>query len=157
MGAALQVVGETRPDRKPWKEFCRLVFTSQGQGAFGLRGASRQRSAHSTESREVLYPWHPWHGRVVLIHESFTRSGLAVFRCSSEENLEARHLEIPKWMFIQHSAAECASATVPTVSGEALLDLKSLLQGVPLPLTEVVLQAQHRSLLPTGSADAKVT
>jgi hypothetical protein len=75
------------------------VFPSQVLGACGPRGASRQRNTHITESREVRYPWHPWHGRVAVIHESFTRNGLAVFRCSSEENPEARHLEIPKWMF----------------------------------------------------------
>jgi hypothetical protein len=47
-------------------------------------------------------------------------------------------------------------AAVPTVSCEALLDLKSLLQCAPVPDIGVVLQAQHRSLLSPGGADAKV-
>ena len=118
---------------------------------------SRQRNTHSTESREVHYPWHPWHRRVVAIHQSFTRNGRALFRCSSEENPEARLLEIPQWMLDPATCCGMRLATVPTVSCKALLDLKSLLHGAPLPLSDVVLQAQHRSLLPPGGADAKVT
>jgi hypothetical protein len=38
--ADLQAVGETRPERKPRREFCRPVFASQGQDACGLRGGS---------------------------------------------------------------------------------------------------------------------
>ena len=133
------------------------MFVSRGRDACGLRGASQQRNTHIIESREVRYPWHPWHGRVVAMHESFTRNGLAVFRCSNEENIEARHLEIPQWMFDPATCCGMRLAALPTVSCKALLELKSLLQGAPLPLSDVVLQAQHCSLLPTGGADAKVT
>ena len=48
-------------------------------------------------------------------------------------------------------------AAVPTVSCEALLDLKVLLQCALLPDRDVVLQAQHPCLLSLGGADAKVT
>ena len=47
-------------------------------------------------------------------------------------------------------------AAVPTVSCEALLDLESLLQCAPVSNIGFVLQAQHRSLLSRGGADAKV-
>ena len=122
----------------------------------GPRGTSRQRNTHSTESREVHYPWHPWHDRVVAIHQSFTRNGCALFHCSIEENLEARLLEIPQWMFDPSTCCRMRLATVPTVSSQALLDLKSLLQCA-LPGSDGVVQAQHRSLLFPGDADARVT
>jgi hypothetical protein len=117
------------------------------QDAFDLRGTSRQRNTHSTESREVHYPWHPWHDRVVAIHQSFTRNGCALFRCSIEEN---------QWMFDPSTCCGMRLTTVPTVSSQALLDLKPLLQCA-LPGSDVVLQALHRSLLFPGGADARVT
>ena|SRR5664279_2425153 len=113
----------------------------------GLRCTSRQRNIHSIESREVRYPWHPWHDRVVAIHQSFTRNGRALFRCSIEENLEVRLLEIPQWMFDPATCCRMRLAAVPTVSCKALLDLKSLLQGTLLPESDVVLEAEHRCLL----------
>ncbi len=117
------------------------------------RGTSRQRNTHSIESREVCYTWHPWCGRVVAIHKTFIRNGLVVSHCSIEENSESRHLEIPEWMFDLTICRRMQVAAVPTVSCEALLELKSLLQCA-LPDTDVVLQAQHCSLSP-GGADAK--
>jgi hypothetical protein len=131
-------------------------FLSPMQDEFGPRGTSRQRNTHSTESREVHYPWHPWHDRVVAIHQSFTRNGCALFHCSIEENLEARLLEIPQWMFDPSTCWGMRLTTVPTVSSQAWLDLKPLLQCA-LPGSDVVVQAQHRSLLFPGGADARVT
>jgi hypothetical protein len=119
-------------------------------------GTSRQRNTHSTESREVHYPWHPWHDRVVAIHQSFTRNGCALFHCSIEENLKARLLEIPQWMFDPSTCCRMCLTTVPAVNSKALLDLKPLLQCTLLG-SDVVVQAQHRSLLFPGGADARVT
>jgi hypothetical protein len=112
---------------------------SQVRDEFDPRGTSRQRNTHSIESREVRYPWHPWHDRVVAIHQSFTRNGRALFRCSIEENLEARLLEIPQWMFDPATCCRMRLAAVPTVSCKALLDLKSLLQCTLLPESDGVL------------------
>jgi hypothetical protein len=125
------------------------------QDVCGPRGASRQHNTHNIESREVRYAWHPWHDRVVAIHQAFTRSGCALFRCSIEENLETRLLEIPQWMFDPATCCRMRLAAVPTVTCKALVDLKTLLQGTPLPDSGVLLQARHRSFL--GGADAKVT
>jgi hypothetical protein len=132
------------------------AYPSQVRGEFDPRGTSRQRNTHSIESREVRYPWHPWHDRVVEIHQSFARNGRALFRCSIEENLEARLLEIPQWMFDPATCCRMHLAAVPTVSCRALRDLKSLLHCALLPGSEVVLQAQHRCLPSPGGADAKV-
>jgi hypothetical protein len=130
---------------------------SPDRDEFGPRGTSRQRNTHSTESREVRYPWHPWHDRVVTIHRSFTRNGRALFFCSVEESLEGRLLEIPQWMFDPAICCRIQLAAVSTVSCEALLDLKTVLQCALPPEREVVLQAQHPCLLSRGGADAKIT
>ena len=130
------------------------MFPFQAPGASGVRGTSRQRDTHNIEWREVCYTWHPWCGRVVAIHKTFTRNGLVVSHCSIEENSELRHLEIPEWMFDPTICRRMQVAAVPRVSCEALLELKSLLRCALLPDTDVVLQAQHRSLSP-GGADAK--
>jgi hypothetical protein len=91
-----------------------------------LRGTSRQRNTHSLESREVRYPWHPWHARAVAVHEAFTWNGRAVFRCGVDEKPGARLLEIPQWMFDSVACCRMRPATVPMVSCGALLDLKAL-------------------------------
>lgn len=124
---------------------------------YDLRGTSQQRNTHNIESREVRYTWHPWCGRVVVVHQTFAKNGRVVSHCRIEENSEVRHLEIPEWMFDPAICRRMQLAAVPTVSCEALLDLKSLLRCASLPDTEVVLQAQHRSLLSLGGADAKIT
>ena len=124
---------------------------------FGPRDTSRQRNTHNLESREVHYPWHPWHARAVAVHEAFTRNGRAVCRCSVDENPGARLLEIPQWMFDSVACRRMSLAAVPTVSCGALLDLKALLRCESLPDSDVVLQGQHHSLLSPGGSDAKIT
>ena len=124
--------------------------------AYATADTTQQRNTHNIESREVRYPWHPWCGRVVAVHQTFAKNGWVVSHCSIEENAEARHLEIPEWMFDPVICRRTQLAAVPTVSCEALLDLKSLLRCAPCPDTDVVLQPQHRSLLSPGGADAKI-
>jgi hypothetical protein len=117
----------------------------------GCGGTNRQHNTHSTESREVCYPWHPWYGRAVWVYETLVKSGQPVFRCGTEENHDARYL-VPQWMFDSAVCCRMHKATVPVVGCEALRDLKALLQFPPD--RGVVLQAQHRSSLSQGGADA---
>src|SRR2546429_132226 len=126
-------------------------------GGCAPRGTSRQRNTHNIESREVHYPWHPWHSRTVAVHEAFTRNGRAVCRCGADENPGIRLLEIPQWMFDSVACCRMRLAAVPTVSCGALLDLKALLRCALFPDSAVVLQGQHRSLLSPGGADARIT
>jgi hypothetical protein len=42
--------------------------------AADLRCTTLQRETHSTDCSELLYPWHPWHGRHVLIHRSVNKA-----------------------------------------------------------------------------------
>jgi len=37
-----------------------------------------------TDCRELLYPWHPWHGRRVFIHRSVNKAFPPTFHCSLE-------------------------------------------------------------------------
>ena len=124
--------------------------------AYVTADTSQQRNTHSIESREVRYTWHPWCGRVVAVHQTFDKNGQVVSHCCIDENSETRHLEIPEWMLDPAKCRRMQLAAVPTVSCEALLALRSLLRCATLPETDVVLQAQHRSLLTPGGADAKV-
>jgi hypothetical protein len=48
---------------------------------------------------ELLYPWHPWAGCLVDIHEVVEKAGTEVFRCNLSGRASARWLEIPDWMF----------------------------------------------------------
>jgi hypothetical protein len=117
---------------------------------------SQQHNTHRIEWREVRYAWHPWYGRAVALSKRFSRYGRPAFQCSIEADPKVRLLEIPEWMFDPAICLRMRVAAMPTVSCEALLDLRSLLQCAPVPNTGVVLQAQHRSLLSPGGADAKV-
>lgn len=58
------------------------------------RYTTRQRNAHRTGvERELLYPWHPWTGRQVHIHEVIEKGDAAVFRCSVSGQASDRWLQ----------------------------------------------------------------
>jgi len=117
---------------------------------------SRQPNTHNTESREVCYPWHPWFGRSVVVYEVLVKYGQSVCRCGLEEERNRRAVEIPTWMFEPAACCRLPAMAVPTVSCDALLELKALLRTAQRPYPGVVLQAPHRSLLAAGGADATV-
>src|SRR5260370_20720652 len=50
--------------------------------AYGPRCTTRRRNAHGIAEYELLYPWHPWAGCLVHIHEVVEKAGREVFRCS---------------------------------------------------------------------------
>ena len=156
-GGDLPIVPRKGPGLRLPNEFCRSAFPSRVRDACGPHGTSRQRNTHNIESREVRYPWHPWHARAVAVHEALTKNGRGVFRCGIDENPGVRLLEIPQWMFDSVACCHMRLAAVPTVSCGALLDLKALLRCASFSDRDVVLQGQHRSLLSPGGADAKIT
>ena len=118
-------------------------------------GTSRQSNTHSTESREIRYPWHPWYGRPVWIHRAFVKAGQAVYRCSLEQNLEGPLLEIPQWMLDSGAGCRVHGAENPAVDCAALKDLKLLLHRARSTARDLVVQAQHPSA--PGGADARIT
>jgi hypothetical protein len=112
-----------RPARRP--------SASDGPALDGAVGryTSERRNAHRTEfsdEREVLYPWHPWSGGVVRVHEMIGKPLGTVLRCSRDLSGD-RWLEVPAWMF---DRAVCRSMTIavrPQVDLATLLSLQALL------------------------------
>src|SRR2546428_2525715 len=127
-----------------------------GWRADGHGCTSREPNTHNTESREVCYPWHPWFGRRVAVYERRVKYGQAVCRSGLENKQNRGSVEIPTWMFESAACCRLRVMAVPTVGCDALLELKVLLRAAPRPGSGSVLQAQHRSLLTAGGADATV-
>jgi hypothetical protein len=91
------------------------------------------------------------------VYEVFVKRGQSVCRCSLEEERNRRAVEIPTWMCEPAARCRLRVMAVPTVSCDALLELKALLRTAQRPDPRVVLQAQHRPLLAAGGADATVS
>jgi hypothetical protein len=115
---------------------------------------TRQHNAHRTEEREVLYPWHPWFGRVVFVHETTTRGGAGVLRCSQSSEEGARCLETPEWMFDRAACCGMVRGDSPRVSRAALYRLKTLISGGFGGSSGGVIEARSYSLSYKGEADA---
>lgn len=125
------------PGRVP--EFPDLMRSEAGPDC-----TTRQRNTHINDVREVRYPFHPWHGRCVLVQAVRLRNGPVVFQCRTDDDRGFPVLEIPQWMF---DAAECCRIAVSSrivVRCEALRHLRVLLA-----------EAQQSSWIP-GGADAEV-
>src|SRR5260221_4096351 len=81
---------------------------------------TRRRNAHVTDCFELLYPWHPWFGDRVFVHDVIVKGGDRIFRCGSSPDRNARCIEVPGWMF---DRAACCSVRL---SNEAQVDCTSL-------------------------------
>ena len=132
--------------RLPAGSVCRPACPCPVRDASGFCDTSRQHNTHNIEARQVCYPRHPWFGRSVVVYEKL------------EGVQHHRSIEIPTWMFEPAACCRLRVMTVPTVGCDALLELKALLRAAQRPAqrpdSDGVLQAQHRSLLTAGGADA---
>ena len=115
---------------------------------------TRQHNTHRTEEREVLYPWHPWFGRAVFVHETMKRGGVGVLRCSQSSEEGARCLETPGWMFDRAVCCGMVHGDSPRVSRAALYSLKALISGGFGGSSGGVIEARSYSLSQEGEADA---
>lgn len=86
---------------------------------------TRRNNAHGTEEREVLYPWHPWFGRVIRVHEVIRRGSGHILRCGFGGT--GGRIELPSWMFDRAVCMSMSLAASPHISGTALTALKILL------------------------------
>jgi hypothetical protein len=117
------------------------VCASRAPDADGADYTRRRDNAHKTEELEVLYPWHPWFGRVVHIHEVIEQRAGGVLHCSLDGDISRRWLELPKWMFDCATCLVVGMAASPRVDTAALIALKTCLAdalgaglcGDPLP------------------------
>ena len=75
----------------------------------------------------MLYPWHPWAGRAVHVHDVIAKAGWAAFRCSLSGVTSDRRLEIPVWMFDRAACQSWQVGVAPVASVAALRALATLL------------------------------
>ena len=103
---------------------------SRSRHAAALCCTTRRGNAHKTdeaEEREVLYPWHPWVGCVVLVHEVIEKADGVVLRCSRDGEVAGRWLELTAWMFDRAACLPMQVARRPRVDFAALSVLLALL------------------------------
>ena len=100
---------------------------SRGSGAGAPRCTKRRDNAHKIEELEVLYPWHPWFGRVVHVHEVIEQRAGGVLHCSPDGDASRRWLELPQWMFDRAACLAIRMAASPRVDTAALIILKTCL------------------------------
>jgi hypothetical protein len=108
-----------------------------------------------TEAVEVLYPWHPWFGRVVYIYDVIERGGERSFRCDLGEKQTARCMQMPAWMFDRAACLRIQRTDTPQVELAGLICLKALLANVANRTSTVttVVGARH-CFENRGDADA---
>jgi hypothetical protein len=80
-----------------------------------------------TERREVLYPWHPWFGMTVHVHQVVDKGLIGTLRCSVDGATSGRWLELPAWMFDRAICLPISLASLPRVHLAALESLRALL------------------------------
>ena len=125
-------------------------------GDFARCDTSQQQSAHIGELRDLLYRWHPWHGRKVRVHATLVKRGLAVARCSLEDVQPFRILEVPAWMFDAAACCRIRTAGSSVVTVESLRELRTVLRCTQRSDLDLAIQARHRYLLKAGGADVGV-
>jgi len=122
--------------------------------AFSIRGTRGPSKTHSIESQEVRYLWHPWYGRTVCIHEELEKNSEGIRRCRDENNVNARPLELPAWMFDEERCRSMEIRSAARVDCKALQRLKELLkQRKSQTCGDCVVEGQHR----LGGADAEAS
>jgi hypothetical protein len=114
-----------------------------------------RRKTHVTEGAEVLYPWHPWFGRVVHVHEVIERGGEHIFRCDVDEKLSGRCLDVPAWMFDRVACLGVRRVATPQVDLAGLARLKRLfVDAAGQASTPVAVIGARHSFENRGDADA---
>jgi hypothetical protein len=109
-----------------------LAFCSRWQSGSVVDCTTTHKKTHGTEvgdEVEVVYPWHPWAGRTVRVHEVTERGAIASARCSLPEVTPVRIRELPLWML---DAAGCRAMRVeahPMATHCALAALDALLSA----------------------------
>jgi len=85
-------------------------------------------NAHRIVFRVLVYPWHPWFGMRVAVHEVVDRADGTVFRGTLSDSRSDRGLEVPAWMFDRSCCPDRAHLTeAPFVSAGALGALSAVL------------------------------
>jgi hypothetical protein len=88
----------------------RSALDSQESNAAAPRCTTKLKNAHGTESRELLYRWHPWFGLRVGVHDAIGKSDGIVFRCNLSGSDTDRWLEFRDWTFDRSACARVREA-----------------------------------------------
>ena len=95
--------------------------------AFGADCTTKLQNTHRTERRKVLYPWHPWAGRIVDVYEVIEKASGCIARCRLDSEAAHRSLELPAWMLDRMACAPMRMDGHPWVDIAALDALTTLL------------------------------
>src|SRR6202045_4334248 len=128
-GAARRELGG-KESAQPVRRHARTAHPSPRIDACARYCTTRRRNAHGIAEYELLYPWHPWAGCLVHIHEVVEKAGREVFRCSLSGRASGRWLEFPAWMFDRAARAAWRVGAAPYVDIAVLTALATLLQDV---------------------------
>jgi hypothetical protein len=115
---------------------------------------SRSQKTHITDSRVVLYRWHPWHGQAVFVFTTVEKGDERIFRCSLDPAQTARPLEVPQWMFDTSVCSRAVLGTTPVAHWEALRELRLLLAATRRSTREAVVEIGHLDGVDLGGANA---
>ena len=105
----------------------RAGFGCRSRCVDGPHCRTRRQNAHVTLHREVLYPWHPWFGLTVHVHEIVEKGASCILRCSVDGSASGRRLELPAWMFDRVVCLSIRVVHSPSVDLTALEKLRNLL------------------------------
>ena len=100
---------------------------SRAPGEGAVRYRTRRRNAHKPEEREVLYPFHPWSGRLVRVREARELGSGDIFRCTIGREDSDRGRDVPAWMFDRAVCGLVRMSASPVADLAALARLRSLL------------------------------
>src|ERR1700739_4691956 len=131
--SGIEIITSLRSD--PDAALLALMFVVQAVGSSRMSAAAwccttKLENTHGPEIRELLYPWHPWFGLRVAVHEAIVKSDGVVFRCSLSGSEGGRWLEIPAWMFDRSACARVNVGTDAHADLAALTTLGGLLRQV---------------------------
>ena len=116
-----------------------------------LHYTTTQQKTHITNTREVLYAWHPWYGRQVEVIRDYVRGGQRVCRCQVDSE---RPLELPAWMLDRAACCRMQVAVHPSVR---IADLRLLQDLLNLLGDPNVVKDRHFPSSGSGDADAHET
>ena len=88
-------------------------------------------NARITDEQLVLYRWHPWVGRVVVVHAIMKKASSTIARCSLGGEPSCLPLELPLWMFDRAACSAVRREDSPRVEITAL----SAVQALPTDVT----------------------
>jgi hypothetical protein len=104
-----------------------MELLGPASGAVANDCTTRPENTHGTEFRENLYPWHPWFGLHVGVHQAVVKPDGVVFRCS----LRGRRLEVPAWMFDRSVCARVQAAEAHVEGIAHILGIIKLDKALP--------------------------